>query len=37
MVESKPKQKMKVVSVDGSMIEGGGQLFRMSVALTYLM
>ena len=27
----------RLVSVDGNMGEGGGQLFRMSVALTYLL
>lgn len=25
------------INVDGGMLEGGGQLFRMSMALTYLL
>jgi RNA 3'-terminal phosphate cyclase (ATP) len=37
MVESTGGHSAVPVKIDGGMLEGGGQLFRMSIALSYLL
>ena len=36
LMESKNYNKPNILKIDGSMLEGGGQLFRMSIAMSYL-